>query len=97
LDEGDRLLREAITVPEFRFVLVHGDQQFPLAQRVELPDGHAACLQAELAIKQVFHEPNDTSDWFGWHLIIRNKDDEEVATVSVTDTLGGMRRSVAVE
>jgi hypothetical protein len=60
-----------------------------------VPDGHAACIQAELAIKQVFHEPNDTSDWFGWHLIIRNKDDEEVATLSVTDTLGGMRPRVA--
>jgi hypothetical protein len=83
------------TMPEFRFALVRGDQIFPLGEGVELPDGHAACTQAEFAIRQVFQGRDDTYDWSDWHLSIRNKDDEEFAVVSVIDTLEGTRRSVA--
>jgi hypothetical protein len=81
-------------MPVFRFALVQGDQQFPLAPRVELPDGHAACTHAEAAIKQVFHNPNDSYDWSDWHVTVRNNDDQEFAVISITDTLLGERRAV---
>jgi hypothetical protein len=81
-------------MPEFRFALVHGDQQFPLGQPVELPDGHAACTQAEAAIKQVFGAMKDAYEWSDWHLSVRDQDNEEFAVISITDTLIGARRVV---
>ena len=81
-------------MPEFRFALVHGDEQFPLAPCVELPDGHAACTHAEAAIKQVFHKRNDSYEWSDWHVSARNNDDQEFAVLSITDTLLGERRVV---
>jgi hypothetical protein len=80
-------------MPVFRFVLVHAGRQFPLQQLVELPDGHAACIHAEAAIKQVFQEAKDVYEWSDWHLSVRNKDDEELAVLSVTDTLVGVQRA----
>jgi hypothetical protein len=83
-------------MPKFRFMLVRGDQKFPLGDGVELPDGHAACAQAEAAIKQVFQNAKgDIDEWSDWHLSVRNKDDEEFAVLSLTDTLVGGPRSVA--
>jgi hypothetical protein len=59
-----------------------------------LPDGHAACIQAEAAIKQVFHHRNDSYEWSDWHVSVRNNDDQEFAVISITDTLQGERRAV---
>jgi hypothetical protein len=81
-------------MPEFRFALVHGDQQFPLAPHVELPDGHQACTHAEAAIRQVFREMKDAYEWSDWHLSVRDNNDEEFAVLSITDTLLGERRAV---
>jgi hypothetical protein len=81
-------------MPIFRFALVHGDQQFPLLQCVELPDGHAACTHAEAAIKQVFQGMKDAYEWSDWHLSVRDNNEEEFAVLSITDTLMGVRRAV---
>jgi type II secretory pathway component PulL len=81
-------------MPEFRFALVHGNQQHPLGRPVELPDGDAACTQAEVAIKQVFGEMKDAYEWSDWHLSVRDQDNEEFAVISITDTLLGERRIV---
>jgi hypothetical protein len=81
-------------MPEFRFALVNGDQQFALAPRVELPDGHAVRSHAEAAIKQVFKNLPNHDDWEGWHLSVQDSDDQEFARVSLFDTLVGKRRSV---
>ena len=82
-------------MPEFRFALVRGDQQFPLAPRVDLPDGHAACNHAEAAIRQVIQNPQDPFGWSDWHLSVRDKDDQEFAVISIMDTLSGERRAVS--
>jgi hypothetical protein len=81
-------------MPEFRFALIHGDRQFPLAPSVELPDGHAACAHAEAAVRQVFQDMKDTSEWSDWHVSVRNKEGGEFAVLSITDTLMGERRAV---
>jgi hypothetical protein len=81
-------------MPEFRFALVHGDQQFPLGQAVNLADGHAACTQAEAAIKQVFQDRADAYEWSDWHLSVRDHHDDEFAVISITDTLLAERRVV---
>ncbi len=82
-------------MPVFRFALVRGDQQFLLAPRVELPDGHAACTHAEAAIKHVFQNAKDIFEWSDWHLSVRDKGDQEFAVISILDTLGGARRAVS--
>jgi hypothetical protein len=81
-------------MPEFRFALIHGDRQVPLAPRVELRDGHAACAHAEAAVRQVFQDMKDISEWSDWHVSVRDKDDGEFALLSITDTLMGERRAV---
>jgi hypothetical protein len=81
-------------MPEFRFALTNGDQQFALAPRVELPDRHAVRSHAEAAIKQVFKNVPNHHDWEGWHLSVQDSDDQEFARVSLFDTLVGKRRSV---
>jgi hypothetical protein len=82
-------------MPEFSFALVHGDQHFLLAPRIDLPDGHAACTHAEAAIKQVFHNRNDNNnEWSGWHVSVRDESEAEFAVISIIDTLAGERRVV---
>jgi hypothetical protein len=81
-------------MPEFRFALIHGDQHFPLAPRVELRDGHAACAHAEAAVRQVFHNMKDAYEWSDWHVSVRDQSDEEFAVLSIKDTLMGARRAV---
>ena len=79
----------------FRFALVQGDQQFPLASRVELPYGLAACTHAEAAIKHVFQNTQDIFEWSDWHVSVRDNEDQEFAVLSIIDTVGGERRAVS--
>ena len=74
-----------------RFALINGDQKFALRPR-DLPDEHAACSHAKAAIKQVFKDVSDLHEWLGWHLSIRDDDDQEFALLPVVDTLAGERR-----
>ena len=72
-------------MPTFRFLLAKDDRHFPLGERTDLPDVHAARRVARLAILNVALGASHDYDWTGWRLSIRSGNDDEVDQVPMAE------------